>query len=405
MDRSRPLSPGKGFSIVEMMVALLFTMVLMAGLGVVFKSSLSVFYTSGERLASIRRNQMSTDLLYDDLNSAGMTLADISSPLPSGPTNPAFYIIPNVPIVDPGPNDPQTTDELYLAFDFALPFEGQLIKGGGQSGSGGPGGGGSTAVEAVLGAKVADTSDSTYEIDCGSDVYASMVKAGMSFHIKDNLSHPAMEIESVVAPSKSKTITVKTISVPTLGTQVSGRGDPATLRAERRVEKAGVIFILPKQMVRYRIVMQKLDPSAASEVPCLIREQGTYDPATAFVPAGGAQTQIIAENVAGFKAYLSANSGADWAGTLVTATGMGDGWTNGIQAALDGQLLSIGRQDYTNTSSTSWYRDIPVLLRLDITTRTATQREEYSPVAKQLAYKEYTQSLVLLPRHFGLTMK
>jgi Tfp pilus assembly protein PilW len=398
MDRSRPLSPGKGFSIVEMMVALLFTMILMAGLGVVFKSSLSVFYTSGERLASIRRNQMSTDLLYDDLNSAGMSLVDLSSPLASGSTNPAFYIIPNVSITGAGPNDPQTTDELYLAFDQALPFEAAYKKGGGGGGLG------SVAAEKVLSGDGVVPDDTTYEIDCRSDVYAGMVKPGMRFHIKDELSNPALEIESVVAPSNSQTITIKTITVPSEGTQVGQAGDPTTQRAVRRVQGSGVIFILPKQMVRYRIVMQKLDPSAASEVPCLIREQGTYNPDAAFVPAGGAETQIIAENVSGFKAYLSANSGTDWAGTLVTATGMGAGWTNGIQKALDSQLLSIGRQDYTNTSSTSWYRDIPVLLRLDITTRTATQREEYSQVAKQLAYKEYTQSLVLLPRHFGLTM-
>jgi len=47
--------------------------------------------------------------------------------------------------------------------------------------------------------------------------------------------------------------------------------------------------------------------------------------------------------------------------------------------------------------------DTPLtLVRVNVTTRTAVQRSEYSTTGNTLAYKEQTQSLMLLPRHFGL---
>jgi hypothetical protein len=177
------------------------------------------------------------------------------------------------------------------------------------------------------------------------------------------------------------------------------------VRANKRITNSGVVFILPTQMVKYHVAMVKLDPNAANGVPCLVREQGTYDPGSAFTPIA-TLTQIIAENIAGFKVYLSADSGATWAGQAVTATGLAAGWASGIQAALNTQLGNVARADYTTTTGNlSWYRDIPVLVRLDVTTRTAIQRAEYSTTATSLAYKNLTQSLVLVPRHFGLTLK
>ena len=71
-----------GFSLVELLVALVFTMVLMAGMANVYKASLSAFYTSGESISSSRRNRMSVDLLVEDLNRAGMFLTDLSVPPP-----------------------------------------------------------------------------------------------------------------------------------------------------------------------------------------------------------------------------------------------------------------------------------------------------------------------------------
>ena len=48
-------SAQRGFSLVELLVALVFTMVLMAGMANVYRASLSSFYTSGESISSVRR--------------------------------------------------------------------------------------------------------------------------------------------------------------------------------------------------------------------------------------------------------------------------------------------------------------------------------------------------------------
>jgi len=397
-----------GFSLVELLVALVFTMVLMAGMSAVFRASITNFYTSGEKLSSMRRNRSSLDLLYDDLNNAGMALADITTALTSSDTNPAFYVIPNATVASAGAADPQTTDELYISFDQPLPFDGTLKSGGGS----GTSAVGETAVSKVLkGAALTAGTDDTYEVECLDKAYAdSVVSAfasvgagGMCFHIKDNLSHAALKIDSVTA--SGSLVTVKTVTTVSLATQVTGRGDSGVLRPNQRVTGSGVVFILPAQMVRYRIRMMPLDPANANGTPCLVREQKVYDPSVAFDDTNLA-TQIISENVAGFKVFLSADSGATWAGQAVTATGLANGWVSGIKAALNTQLATLARADYTTTAGNqSWYRDIPVLVRLDVTTRTATQRTEYDATNTVAAFKNFTQSLVLLPRHFGLTLK
>ena len=75
---------------------------------------------------------------------------------------------------------------------------------------------------------------------------------------------------------------------------------------------------------------------------------------------------------------------------------------------LDSQLSlpGVGRPGYTSTAGkVNWIRDIPTLIRLDITTRTAVKRAEYSATPLTTTdFKNYTQSLVIVPRHFGLTM-
>lgn len=412
MPRLRTSDSAHGFSMVEMLVALVFTSVLMAGMAKVFQASLTSFSTSGEKLSSARRNRMATDLLYDDLNTAGMSLVDITTPLPSGTTNPAFYIIPNVLVTGAGTDDPARTDELYMAFDQPLAFEGTLTSGGGSVSHGTQSG--STAVDKVLAAgSLSEGTDNQYVIDCTDASYVSSVKPGMSFHIKDNLSHQALSVLTAT-PTGVSSVTVTTAIAPSMNTQVTGRGDSAVLAASRRRVGAGVVFILPQQMVRYHIVMLNLDPNATTHpngIPCLVREQGVFDPNNAFTPVLSL-TQVITENVAGFKVYLSADSGQTWAGSALaaTTTGMSAGWTNGVQAALNTQVLGLGSQNFTNTSDPAWYRNIPVLVRLDLTTRTAVKRLEFGTAAQQLSstlqpyYKNFTQSLVIVPRHFGLPL-
>jgi hypothetical protein len=385
------------------MVAVLFTSILMAGMARVFKTSLTTFYTSSEKISNLRRNRVAMDLVYDDLNSAGMSLVNLSKALDASDTNPAFYIIPNVKVTGAAGDDPTITDQLYMAYDQPLPFEGTLTKGGGALN-------GSTVTGNYAGAAVAAgvaeaAADLSYEIDCLDANYAKLVKKGMRFHIKDSLEGPPLEVDTAT-PTGSTSVTVTVNATLSETTAVTGIGDSGTLRTQPRHAKSTVLFFQPRQMVRYQVSIVTLDPANPHGVPCLVREQGTYDLSTAFTPIAGL-TQIVAEHVSGFKVYLSANAGTSWAGsTLGTSVlDFDNGWTKGIQKDLNDQLSSVNRVDYTTTAGNlAWYRDIPVLVRLDITTRTPGQRTEYSSTGQDLAHKQVTQSVVLVPRHFGLPL-
>src|SRR5664279_2488949 len=177
MARIRPNE--RGFSLVELLVALVFTMVLMAGMANVYKASLTTFYTSGESLSNLRRNRMSVDLLADDINAACLYLVDLTTPPLVSATSPPFYILPNMPIATALAPDPTPADQLFFYVDQPASFEGTL----------GPAAPQRTAGEMVLDAGTANqaptVADNTYVIDCGSLTYANTVKRGQIFIFKD----------------------------------------------------------------------------------------------------------------------------------------------------------------------------------------------------------------------------
>jgi len=397
MADSRSPARASGFSLVEMMVALVFTLLLMVGMASVFKASLSTFYTSGETLSSARRNRMSMDMLGDDLNTACMFLTDIADPPPLYANNPPFYILPNMPIAgtpgSPGPNDPTTGDELYFYLDQALPFEGKLQ----------PVAAGSSAAEMVMNGTGPTAATSTYSIDCLNPTYAAQIQQGNSFVFKDS-----WESAYIAQPPTVAGTVVTVVIGPAPNSGITGVGSTGSPSKFSHLSNTGIVFINPGQMVRYRVQYLQLDPTNANGIPCLVRDQGAYS------SAGFAATQpqqIITENVAGFKVYLSVNSGQTWAGLdLATGTsGFNAGWTNGILTtdanSLATQLGGEITTGWTNlTTNLDWFRSIPTLVRVDITTRTSMQRAEYSSTGTTAISKLLTQSLVFVPRHSGLTM-
>lgn len=390
MDKRRPESIKSGFSLVELLVAVAFIGILMAGMAKVFQTSLGTFYSAGEILSSVRRNRMTMDQVYDDFNSAGMYLADLSAP-PSqvSATNPAFYIIPNQPVLGAGPDDPATADEVYFYMDQPLPFEGTLL------------GTGNSAAQIINAGGTIAPADKTFVIECGDPSYAQQVVPGLSFIPKD--SWETLYIDPANPPTiAGSQVTIKVSGSPSSGiTGIGAIGAPSKFAHLTGPNGAKVVFYLPSQMVKYSIQMQNLDPSNPGRIPCLVREQGTYS-SGGFAP-NPALFSIITENVAGFKAYLSANSGANWAGLGLAASGFDAGWTNGIRAALNTQLQTSGRADYQTTAGNEhWFRKIATLVRFDVTTRTANKRTEFSNVPTATAYKALTQTIVFVPRHFGL---
>jgi len=391
--------PEAGFSLVELLVAVMFVGILMAGMANVFKSSVSTLTTSSEGISSARRNRMSIDLLYDDMNTAGLYITNLSAPPQLNPlTCPAFFIKPNMAVAGAATGDPQTADQLYFYLDQPLPFEGTLAGTGGAAGAYLA----KSASTLVMNqATVSAGVDNSFSVDCGSPTYAGMVQVGQSVIIKD--SWEVLNIQTVNPPvGNTVTFTVgPSASVAMTGVGPSG-APPKTQHIQNG--SVGVLFYQPAQMVCYSVQMKLYDPQKATGTPCLVRDQGAYNSA-GFVAVPALQT-IVAENIANFKVYLSANSGQSWAGLSAAYSDFGNGWTNGILTDLNTQLATAGRANFTKTSVDpyGWFRDIPTLVRLDITTRTAMQRSEYSSNGTTLAYKNFTQSLVILPRHSGLTM-
>jgi len=188
-----------------------------------------------------------------------------------------------------------------------------------------------------------------------------------------------------------------------------------------------VVFFRPAQVVKYSVQLLNLDPNPGGPlVPCLVRDQGDYSAQSAgYANFKTNQTQqIITENVQGFKVYLSVSSPAvatpdtpqAWAGNWAvppkpTQTGW-TGWTTGIlatdAASLNTQVGAVLPNATLPANNPNWFRAIPTLIRFDVTTRSATQRTEYSatPTATNptAAYKLQTQSMVYVPRHSGLPM-
>ena len=415
MAELAPSRRPNGFSLVEMMVVMMFMLILMAGMATVFKTSLANLYTSGEVLSSARRSRMSIDQLTLDLNTAGMYLIDPNDDPAFSTNNPSFYILPNMPCVGapgtPQTGEPATADQLFFYMDQALPFEGTLTVVPA-----------ATAGPLVLSGALPTSANYTYTVDCKNATYAQQVLDTYNtantngqpepwFIFKDAFETGYISQAPVVAGT---TVQVVAGASPNVG--ITGVGTSGLPTKTTHLVGSGVLFVQAAQMVRYSVQYLQLDPTNANGTPCLVRDQGTYSP-TGFV--SNLPQQIITENIAGFKVYLSVNAGQTWAGTDlgVGVSGFAAGWTNGIlttdalslanQVAAEvtaGWVTPSGIQAVNLANNPDWFRYLPVLVRVDVTTRTASQRADYSSAGNALAYKTQTQSLVFVPRHSGLTL-
>lgn len=419
MAESRSSSRTRGFSMVEMMVALVFTMVLMAGLAAVFKASLSGFFTSGENISSLRRNRMSLDLLGQDLDTACMYLGDITDPPTFSDANQAFCILPNMPIVGDPFNDNATADQLFFYLDQPLPFEGSL-----QAGAAGTQ---RSDAQLVAAAATQVATDTAFTIDCGNSTYANQVvnTPGLEFIFKDTFEQGMVNSNAGSTP----TVNGSSVTVNVAGSQTSGitGSGPTGLLKASHMAGSGIVFLLPAQMVRYSVQYLKLDPDATSDshlIPCLVRDQGNYTSLAGFTPDPTKQ-QIITENVSrsnGFKVYLSVspnqiatNNATAWAGLGITTSGL-QAWTDSIlgttastASSLTSQLAVASPNATLPSQDYNWFRSVPTLVRVDVTTQTVKSRTEYgtydpSTGKATSAYQTLTQSLIFVPRHSGLPM-
>lgn len=415
----RETRPASGFSLVELLVALAFTGILMAGLAMVFKSSITTFYASSENLSSVRRNRASLDVLYEDLNTMGLYLEDLQAqPAGLSASNPPFYILPQQKIDSPSPNGPTLADQIFFYVDQPFPFLAKITNIAGTQNSGSvvaPGKAINDNVMVATGAAVSSY-DPTITVDCGSQIYANQVyyafntqKLPIAYVLQDYYQNNY--VASMTAPTGS-TLTLTPGASADIAT--TGLGSPGLPPKNAHIPNASVTFFVPKQMIRYSVQMLQLDPQDPKGTPCLVRDQGTYSP-SGFVPNPDLQ-QVITENVQDFRVYLSAapgflvnqNAATAWVPSTTPPANqsLDDAWTSGILGALNTQLGTVGRAGQTSVgNSLTWFRDIPVAVRVDVTTRTATQRSEFSSTPQSTAaYKDFTRTVVMVPRHFGLPL-
>ncbi|HET8714732.1 MAG TPA: prepilin-type N-terminal cleavage/methylation domain-containing protein, partial [Holophagaceae bacterium] len=132
----------RGFSLVELLIALVFISLLMAGMLRVYGSAIQGFQASNESAKAQRDNRTALDSISDDLESAGFFFYYAGRPavsgisVSSGSQNPLMLLpgqtVTNKTIADPlnpssgTASETITYDELQFLRDDVLPISGQL---------------------------------------------------------------------------------------------------------------------------------------------------------------------------------------------------------------------------------------------------------------------------------------
>ena len=408
-----------GFSLVELLVAMVFMGILMAGLSTVFKTSLTTYVTAAETTSSSRHNRLALETLFDDLNQAGMVASSLIQPPTYVTTaNPPFKIIPNVPYastdvpnvataVNNGQKAWAVTDQLLLFYERILPYS--TTMGSGLSGTGVGVANGVTLANSLAGTKATVIN---FPTKAQATAAATDVTAAIAAQMNVILVSSAVQLSVTGLTANGDNTCNVTLGAGTNGPQTSGNS----------VAIGSVVYLVVKdQYVCYSIKPMLLDPANPNTfTPCLVRdlisytENGTVSNLPPWINT--VSSTIVADNVTGFHVGLSANGGNTWAGTDGTGA-----WVAGNTAWTDitgGTSFSAPQLNYQLANFDTkavpvpvvddlfWFRAYPILVRIDIQTRTVNQRTEYGTTVAgtpALGYNYQTRTMVLNPRHFGLT--
>jgi prepilin-type N-terminal cleavage/methylation domain-containing protein len=384
----------QGFSLVEMLVALAFISLLMAGMATVFRGSVRTFQATGETSSAQNRGRWALEQISDDIAQAGFLFPDRILPtrIQSGAES-LFQVLPDQSTVTQRVDDTNptattaetiTADALQFFMDVPLPVFGELAvatSGEGLDASG-------TSVAASTAARV------TFDLGTQADLLPGDVAVICDSGEHGNWEHPLVSGTPVLNPIVFETSTAEFDKYTALGVDLT----------MKKAHPAGtpVYFVRPAQLIRYSVRAVALDPSTAATVPCLVRQQANYPATTAAtVNWTNVPSQIVAENVSGFRIDLSFDGGATW-----TRPGAGATWA-GFQTNANTSLATSGLsgfQTITDTTRRDWFRSIPCLLRIDLTTRTSVRREEYSAAPGSRSWRLRNQTLMISPRNFGVGM-
>jgi prepilin-type N-terminal cleavage/methylation domain-containing protein len=372
----------RGFSLVELMVAVAFMGILMGGMARIFASSTSSFLAGMETLTVQRNARWGLAQLQNDFLQAGFQFPQTPTPawlLPGATSQPPLLMQATAYTPDGGTGP---VDEFQMVVDLPTAIQG-------------------TAINAIT------KGDTQFDalIPSGADG----IQNGDLVFIKDGAAE--FPIVTNVATSGSTT----TISLPADETAALDPNTGAPINSMiagggfQRGHLAGMPFMIihPSQVVRYTVVPRALDPQDATRtVPCLVRQTKVVDPSQIWAPAvnvAPAGEQILLENVVGFAVDWSIDGGQTW---LRADKGAGNSWTT-IYPKLQ-SLIKANLSPFVQKAQnvTMWTVYTPLLIRLDLTTRSVVQRAEFNPAynaaSPQAAYRTRKETILLAPRNCGL---
>ncbi|HLO67807.1 MAG TPA: prepilin-type N-terminal cleavage/methylation domain-containing protein [Holophaga sp.] len=373
----RPRSAG--FSLVELLVAVVFTSILMGGMYKVFTANVSVFATALETSGMQRNARWALSLLQNDIQQAGYLMPPRLVTELATSTQPPLMIETSATAVTVTRNDGTTEsigapDELQVVMDVPLPTQATIASATAAGGT---------------------------SLSCTFASGKDLVHAGDVVWIKDS----AMELfVASAAPGSTGTVAFAT-GASLLDDYGNNAVNPLISGQLMKAHKAGaeVAFIRPMQVVSYTIQPLALDPaSSTATVPCLVRRTRTVGSTT------WGNAELIMEGVTSFKLDWSLDGGHTWVrqannltasqwAAIRTATSNAFttlASTSPLAAALAGGMSS--------TADPFWFNYATVLLKIDVETRTQTRRTEYAGAANQAAYRTRRETLFVSPRNFAL---
>lgn len=369
-----------GFSLIELVVAVLFVGLLMAGMLQIFATSIQSFYSQQETLGAQRMSRLAFDQLSDDFQQAGYMYPDRSTPpwMTGTAAQKTFLITPDVTFTAKRPDDANpallvdetiTGDEVVFLRDMPLHY--------------------TTTLSADIGPIAGVTATLPIKADPAA---TDPVLQGDIAIIWDQ----KFEFFFVNADLGSGT----SVAINPNGNFVSNQwltGANGEVFRDHKKDTL-VTFVRPNQVVRYTLQPIALDPSIPKQlVPCLVRQQAPYptNPATAINWAGVNGT-VLAENVSAFRLDISPDGGSNWTRAATWAA-----WKTALEPKLKAQSMNGFQGMDTNPL---WIKFAHMVFRLDINSRTTTRRTDFDQASATptRAYRNRQLTMMLTPRNYAL---
>lgn len=373
-----------GFSLIEMLVAVMFIGILTAGMLRIYSANLAGFQRVNDTISSQRRGRWALASLQDDVASIGY-FAYVGFNNPAGGnfsvapgTQEPFMILPSpqaVTVTGPNPANPggalvtgpltPNPDELQYISDLSLPIQANLVS--------------------------IDAAGLTLNRLSGN---LSDLKAGDIVAILDG------NFEQFIIASAPDPTVVADLNATILAQNMGGVYSVTTPGTKTHLPGVPLAFYRPSVVTRYSVQARSWDPSnPAITIPCLVRQQAPYPVGGSAVAWAGVPIEVIAENIEGFRVDLSFDGGKTW-----QRDGAVD-W-NAIVGKITTALAPLGAAGTParDLNNPLWFRTYPFLIRMDVVSRSATLRSESSNVVGQAAYVRRTQTLMVTPRNFGFSL-